>query len=397
MRVLVIIFEQLVPISGGGTPRISSIIDILVKRGHEVSVAASFATNATEALQILKCNKVFPLNNVNRLDKNKMKKYLLFHPLNIYKVVHEATKLKPNLIIAHNSIAGLAAILAKKAAKSLAVVDMTDLIFEYLSSYNEHAWVSQLQRVGQKVENYVIQKSDKVITISQTMKKTLIQKGAKQENVDVVYDGVRSDIFKTRKKEAMILRQKYAEGVENIVMHHGVIDPQDHPEIIVDAAADVIKEYPSTMFWLIGDGAAIPSIKKKTRSDGLEKHFFFSGWIPFEEVPSFISACDAGLVILPDINSARIRVTLKGFEYWACRKPIVVSDLPALREIVEPWRTGLFYKPGDPKDLAEKTCALLGDKQLSKRIGESGRKLVEKNYNWDTLAAQFVTICESMF
>lgn len=397
MRVLVIIFEQLVPISGGGTPRISSIIDILVKRGHEVSVAASFATNATEALQILKCNEVFPLNNVNRLDKNKMKKYLLFHPLNIYKVVHEATKLKPNLIIAHNSIAGLAAILAKKAAKSLAVVDMTDLIFEYLSSYNEHAWVSQLQRVGQKVENYVIQKSDKVITISQTMKKTLIQKGAKQENVDVVYDGVRSDIFKTRKKEAMILRQKYAEGVENIVMHHGVIDPQDHPEIIVDAAADVIKEYPSTMFWLIGDGAAIPSIKKKTRSDGLEKHFFFSGWIPFEEVPSFISACDVGLVILPDINSARIRVTLKGFEYWACRKPIVVSDLPALREIVEPWRTGLFYKPGDPKDLAEKTCALLGDKQLSKRIGESGRKLVEKKYNWDTLAAQFVTICESMF
>ena len=114
MRVLVAIFEQLVPISGGGTPRISSIIDILVKRGHEVSVAASFATDAEEALQILECNKVFPLKNVNRLDKNKMKKYLFFHPLNIYKVVHKAMKLKPDLIITHNSIAGLAAILARK-------------------------------------------------------------------------------------------------------------------------------------------------------------------------------------------------------------------------------------------------------------------------------------------
>jgi glycosyltransferase involved in cell wall biosynthesis len=228
------------------------------------------------------------------------------------------------------------------------------------------------------------------------MKRILIQKGAKPKEIDVVYDGVKTEIFKQRRKEATILRQKYAAGFENVVMHHGVIDPQDHPEILVDAAADVIKEHPNTMFWLVGDGAAIPSIKEKTRREGLEKHFFFSGWIPFEDIPSFISACDVGLVILPDINSARIRVTLKGFEYWACKKPIVVSDLPAQREIVEPWQTGLFYKPGDPKDLAKKTCVLLDDKQLSRKIGEAGREIVEKKYSWDTLATQFVNICESM-
>lgn len=396
MRFVVAIFEQLVPISGGGTPRINSIIDILVKRGHEVSVAASFATGVEEALQILNCKKVFPLKSVDRLDKNKMKKYLFFHPFNICKVVHEAMKLKPDLIIAHNSIAGLAAILAKKATKSLAVVDMTDLIFEYLSSYDEHTWTSQLQRIGEKVENYVMQRADKIITISQAMKKTLIQKGAKQNKVAVVYDGVKTETFKPRIKEARILRQRYADGVENIVMHHGVIDPQDQPEIIADAAAYVIKEHPDTIFWLIGNGTAIPSIKEKTRRKGIEKHFFFSGWVPFEEVPNFISACDVGLVILPDISSARIRVTLKGFEYWACHKPIVASDLPALREIVNPGKTGLLYKPGDAKELAEKTCTLLEDPQLSRKMGEAGRKLVEEKYSWDKLATQFVSICEGM-
>jgi glycosyltransferase involved in cell wall biosynthesis len=396
MRVLVVIFEQLVPISGGGTPRISNIINILVKKGHEVSVAASVAADARHALKILNCNRLLSLQNVSRLDKNKMKKYLLFHPLNIYKVVREATKLKPDMIIAHNSIAGFAALLAKKVAYSLAVVDMTDLIFEYLSSYDEHAWTSQLQRMGEKVEDKVIRESDKIITISSAMKKVLLQKGAKQENVDVVYDGVRSDMFKPYKREATRLRQKHADGVENVVMHHGVIDPQDHPEIIVDAATEVIKKHPNTMFWLIGDGAAIPSIKEKTRRKGLEKHFFFSGWVPFENVPAFISACDVGLVILPDISSARIRVTLKGIEYWACEKPVVVPNLPALNEVVQPWQTGLFYTPGDPKDLAEKTCELLEDRQLSRRMGETGRKLVEKEYSWDKLATQFVAICESM-
>jgi len=396
MRILVAIFEQLVPISGGGTPRINSIIDNLVKRGHEVSVAASFAIEAEGALQILKCNRVLPLKNVSRLDRNKMKKYMLFHPYNISKVVHEAMKSRPDLIIAHNSIAGLAAILAKKAAKSLTLLDMTDLIFEYLSSYDRHVWASQLPRIGQKVESFVIRESDKIITISQAMKTILVQKGAKPENIDVVYDGVSTDLFRPCMTEAEMLRERYACGVDNVVMHHGVIDPQDQPEIIVDAAVDVIKEHPNTMFWLIGDGAAIPGIKKKTRKAGLEKHFFFSGWVPFEEISTFISACDVGLVILPDISSARIRVTLKGFEYWACEKPIVVSDLPALREVVQTGHTGLFYKPGDAKDLAEKISALLEEKQRSVKMGKAGRKLVETEYTWNKLATQFVTLCENM-
>ena len=66
MRVLVTIFEQLVPISGGGTPRISSVINALVRRGHEVSVAASLEVDVRNALELLNCDKVLPLKNINR-------------------------------------------------------------------------------------------------------------------------------------------------------------------------------------------------------------------------------------------------------------------------------------------------------------------------------------------
>ena len=396
MRVLVNIFEQLVPISGGGTPRISSIVDALVSKGHEVYVAASFDVDAKDALKVLKCKKVFPLKHINRLDKNKMAKYLFFHPLNISKVVYEATKIKPDIIINHNSIAGWAGLLTKKVTDCLNVIDMTDLLFEYLPSYQEIPWLHHLQKIGEQIENRVIKEADKIITISNAMKNILIQRGAKQENINVVYDGVRTDVFKPRKEEAMILRQNHAAKAEHVVMFHGVIDPQDQPEIIVDAAKIVLKDQPHTMFWLIGDGAAIPSLREKARAASIERHFFFSGWIPFEDMPSYISACDVGLVILPDTISARIRVTLKSFEYWACEKPIVVSALPALKEIVEEGRTGIFYKPGDPEDLAEKILILLDEKLLIRRMGRAGRELVEKEYSWSKLADEFVTICENM-
>lgn len=396
MRVLVTIFEQLVPISGGGTPRISSIINVLTKRGHEVSVAASLNVDIKNALEILKCDAVFPLKNVSRLDKDKMKKYLFFHPFNISKVVYGARIVKPDIMIAHNSIAGWADLLAKKVTDCLLVVDMTDLLFEYIQSYREISWMHHIQKIGKQMENRLIQKADKIITISNAMKKVLVQKGAKQENVDVIYDGVRLDIFKPCKERATILRQKHAAGAENVIMFHGVIDPQDQPEIIVDAATDVLKDHPHTMFWLIGDGAAIPSIMEKARKRGVERHFFISGWVPFEDVPSFISACDVGLVILPDTISARIRVTLKGFEYWACEKPIVVSELPALKEIVTPGQTGLLYKPEDAEDLARKIRVLLEDKDLTRKMGRAGRELVEKKYSWNKLATEFVTKCENM-
>ena len=184
--------------------------------------------------------------------------------------------------------------------------------------------------------------------------------------------------------------------MENVVMFHGVMDPQDRPEILAEAAICVLKRNPNTIFWVVGNGAAVPMIKDKARNSGIEKHFFFSGWIPYQEVPGFISACDVGLVILPRTVSGEIRVTLKSFEYWACEKSIVAAELSALKEIVTPWLTGLFYKPEDPIDLAEKICILLDDKRLGKEMGKAGRQLVEKRYNWSKLATQFVNICEDL-
>ena len=90
-------------------------------------------------------------------------------------------------------------------------------------------------------------------------------------------------------------------------------------------------------------------------------------------------------------------MTLKTFEYWACGKPIVISDLYAPREVVSPSKTGLFYKPEDPEDLAEKVCFLLENKDFCMEMGRVGRQIVEKNYNWRLLATKFVKTCENLY
>ncbi len=334
MRVLVTIFEELVPLSGGGTPRISNIIRALIKKGHQVYVASSIGVKKEEAIDQLGCVDLAPLLKVSRLSSNKMIKYLYAHPLNIGRVVRYARKVKPDLIISHNSIAGFAALWAKRFRKEcLVILDLTDLLFEYLQDYHSGRWMRLVQLAGKRLERKVIRKSNKIVTISNSMREILLTYGAQPENVEVICDGVDTKIFK--RTDAKELRREFGRNLENIAIFQGVIDPQDDPQIILDAAREVLKKYPRTMFWIIGDGTALPGFKQRIAEENLVEYFYFSGWVRQEELARYISASDIGLVILPDILSARGRVTLKEFEYWACSVPVIAPQLPALEEVVE--------------------------------------------------------------
>ncbi|GAI51235.1 unnamed protein product, partial [marine sediment metagenome] len=165
------------------------------------------------------------------------------------------------------------------------------------------------------------------------MREILLTYGAQPENVEVICDGVDTKIFK--RTDAKELRREFGRNRENIVIFQGVIDPQDDPQIILDAAREVVKKHPRTMFWIIGDGTALPGFKQRVAEENLVEYFYFSGWVKQEELARYISASDIGLVILPDILSARGRVTLKEFEYWACSVPVIAPQLPALEEVVE--------------------------------------------------------------
>ena len=141
--------------------------------------------------------------------------------------------------------------------------------------------------------------------------------------------------------------------------------------------------------------AILGYLKTKVAEYGLIDSFFFSGWVDQREIPAYISASDIGLVVLPDVLSARGRVTLKEFEYWACGVPAILPRLPALQEVAEDEETALFYRPGDARDLATKMGRLIEDRELRERLGTNGLARVRESYQWSKLANEFVELCEA--
>lgn len=395
MKVLVAIFEELYPLSGGGSPRISNIIRAFARQGHEVVAAGGITGSEAEAKEYLGCSELVRLQAVSRLDPAKMKKYLLTHPVNIFRLVRAVRSFRPDLIVAHNTIAGWGAIWGRRLSrkKPRLVLNLTDVLFEYLDDYSSGGWLSLVQKFGRKMERAAIKGADRIITISRAMKEIVTAYGASPERIGIVCDGVDLSIF--RRYESGDLRKNLAPGKDTVLVFQGVIDPQDGPELLVAAATIILSRRPATAIWIIGEGTAVPALKERVRSAGLADDFFFSGWLTQAEVARHMSAGDIGLVILPDIVSARGRVTLKEFEYWACGLAVVAPRLPALEEVIEEGKTGLFYRPGDVADLAAKVEDLIADPARSREMAENGGRLVKEKYQWQLLADQFVHLSTS--
>jgi len=354
----------------------------------------AFGVPAPKARDQLQCADVLPLPHVSRLDRRKMFKYLFVYPWSILRLALYVRQVKPDVVISHNTVAGFGALLGRALhRRTQTVLDLTDLLFEYIESYGR-GWMSPVSGIGRALERYTIRHSDHVITISKAMSGILVKNyGLNPERVHVVHDGVDCERFQEHEETG--LRQDISPWARHVCVLHGVIDPQDGPELLVEAMPLVLARFPKTAFWWVGDGSAVPGIQSRARALGVLDKCYFSGWVSQQEVIRYINASDLGLVVLPDILSARGRVTLKEFEYWACGKAAILPRLPALQEIVPEGEASLFYAPGDARDLADKICALLADDERRRALGQQGRRMVLEHFEWRVLAEELTRVCEN--
>jgi glycosyltransferase involved in cell wall biosynthesis len=77
----------------------------------------------------------------------------------------------------------------------------------------------------------------------------------------------------------------------------------------------------------------------------------------------------------------------KLFQYLAAALPVVASDLPHLRPIVEGSGAGRCVDSSDPRALAHAIGAIVGDPELARRMGAAARRAAEVHYNWNVAAA----------
>lgn len=106
------------------------------------------------------------------------------------------------------------------------------------------------------------------------------------------------------------------------------------------------------------------------------------GWLNRSGVKNVLRDSIAGLVTLHPIVNYLDALPIKMFEYMAVGVPVIASDFPLWRKIIEGNQCGVCVNPLDPQAIAEAIDYLIKNPEVAEEMGHNGRRAVEERYNW---------------
>lgn len=220
--------------------------------------------------------------------------------------------------------------------------------------------------------------SEKIITITQGLKDLYIAKGVAEEKIFVAHDGVDLSTFAHSETKPVSRRRLGLKEHDKVALYVGRLDGWKGTETLYAASAH-LKGSVSVVV-IGGEPSEVISAKKH------HPHINFLGFYPYRELADNLAAGD--VLVLPNTGKDRISMKytspLKLFAYMASGVPIVASDLPSIREILN--ETNSLLIPADnPRALADAVTALVEDQELGDRLGAQAKNDVLK-YTWNKRA-----------
>ncbi|HTG48189.1 MAG TPA: glycosyltransferase family 4 protein [Actinomycetota bacterium] len=120
------------------------------------------------------------------------------------------------------------------------------------------------------------------------------------------------------------------------------------------------------------------------------------GWLGRDGVADVLGEARIGMVVLHPLPNYVDAQPTKLFEYMMAGLPVVASDFPRWREIIEPAGCGLLVDPMSEDAIVAATAWLLEHPEDAREMGERGRAEVLRRYSWDAEGERLVRMYETM-
>ena len=216
--------------------------------------------------------------------------------------------------------------------------------------------------------------TDRAIAVSRSTRDFLVdERFVPAERVRLIWNGAPLDEFAHPPAGAReSVRRELGLSPETLAIGTiGRLSVQKGQRDLLDAAAQVAREFRDVRFVLVGDGDLRPELEAQAAALGLGDRVVFAGHRP--DIPAVLAAIDVLC-----ISSTYEGTPLALFEAMAAGKPIVSTAVDGCREVLADELTGLLTPPQDPDSLARALVRMRRDADLRQRLGaaaaaESGR------------------------
>nr|WP_242517029.1 glycosyltransferase [Corynebacterium mendelii] len=187
-----------------------------------------------------------------------------------------------------------------------------------------------------RIETQLATAANAVIVLSEVQKKELVERGVDNRKVAVVPNGVEETLINhprdkaTSRQSLSLPTDGFIYGtVSSVVAYEGI-------DLLVRILPRVLEEVPTAHLVIVGDGSALPSLRKMADQLRVHEHITFAGAVPYEETPSWYASFDVFCIPRIDSRVTQTITPLKSIPALACGVPVLASNLSALREITPP-------------------------------------------------------------
>jgi glycosyltransferase involved in cell wall biosynthesis len=208
-------------------------------------------------------------------------------------------------------------------------------------------------------------------------------------DLEIIPSAVDLERFRPGLDPSALRRELRLEG-RRVLVFTGRLVPHKGVDVILQALRELPEE---VALVVIGAGPTLPGLIGLARRIGVESRVRFCPRVSDDELPRYLALGD--VFVFPSQNR------LEGFglavaEAMATGLPVVIADVPGVREVIEDGQEGLLAEPLLAGDLAEKVGRILADPALARAMGDAGRRRAEGRYGVQTVVGQLIRLYERL-
>lgn len=286
------------------------------------------------------------------------------------------------------------------ALQGLALREAFDIPVIYeVRSFHEHTWapaeprIFELERTQRRIakENRCMALADHVITISESMRRILIERGVAPDKLDVVPNAIDVARFEapTTAVDLPPLR-----GAGLVLGYISNMSRREGHRDLIEALARLRAGGLDARCLLVGDGPERGHLERQAEELGLGEVVVFTGEVDHHQINGYYAAIDIFVIPRRPDYAADWVTPLKPYEAMALGRPLVVTDLPALHEVVGDGERGRIARAADSESLAEQIGALARDSDGRRAMAQRARDWVFEHRTWAANARRYADIYE---
>jgi glycosyltransferase involved in cell wall biosynthesis len=288
-------------------------------------------------------------------------------------------------------IQGLKLPIVRLFRKKPIVYNAQDLFPETLSGTGLAKSGGLLWKIGMWVSKVTFHYSDKIIAISEDIKRNIIARGVPAEKVEVIYNWVDENAVHPVAKEDNPLFEEFGLDRDKFTLvYAGNLGNAQNISIILDVASQL----PDVQFAIFGTGGLEDEVRSRISAENLS-NVHLNPLQPMERVSQVYSLGDACIVSCK-AGLGGSAMPSKTWTIMSCGRPVVASfDEGELKEILENKECGVFSHAGDAEELVSVITGLANNPDLCRIMGANARQFILDNLTKEVGTQKYVDVIKS--